>query len=309
MLYWQEFEELVRALGLRLFGAGLTSFKAGKDGGRDARFEGIPDAWPSKATGSHGKYVLQSKHTGGAQGCCSDSDFKTHMKGETKKVKRLIADQELSHYVVFTNRTKSAAEDEDFRKTFGKLKGLSEAWLVGTEHLHGLLSEHGDIWDRYDEDVRTPVRFNRDDLIKIIHDFSDFVKQGDGQPRTDILNHLKLEEKNKLNGISAPYFADLQRHSMPQFDQIRSFLSNPRNEEHLDLYRDTADDLRGRLRAMLAQGTVDRLEDGFERVRQDFIATDDKLQRKKRWVRVFLDYMYSTCDIGRNVDPAQASKT
>lgn len=54
MLFWQEFEELVRALGVRLFGAGLTSFKAGKDGGRDARFEGIPDAWPSAANKVHG---------------------------------------------------------------------------------------------------------------------------------------------------------------------------------------------------------------------------------------------------------------
>lgn len=309
LLYWQEFEDLVRALGLRLFGSGLTAFKPGKDGGRDARFEGIPDAWPSKANGKQGKYVLQSKHTGGAQACCSDSDFKTHMKGEAKKVKKLIADRELSHYVVFTNRTKSAAEDEAFRKSFGKIKGMQEAWLVGTEHLHGLLGEHGDIWDRYEEDVRTPVRFNRDDLVKIIHDFSEFVKQDNGHPRTDTLRHLKLEEKNKLNGISDHYFADLQRHSMPQFEQIRTFLSNPRNEEHLDLYRDTADDLRGRLRTMLSQGTVERLEDGFERVRQDFIATDDKLQRKKRWVRVFLDYMYSTCDIGQNVDPAQAPKT
>jgi hypothetical protein len=140
MLYWQEFEDLVRALGLRLFGAGLTSFKTGKDGGRDARFEGIPDAWPSKATGAQGKYVLQSKHTGGAQACCSDNDFKSHMKGEAKKVKKLIGDQELSHYVVFTNRTKTAAEDEAFRTSFGKIKGMSEAWLVGTEHLHGLLS-------------------------------------------------------------------------------------------------------------------------------------------------------------------------
>lgn len=55
MLYWQEFEDLVRPLGLRLFGASLTSFKAGKDGERDARFDGIPDEWPSKNSGQQGK--------------------------------------------------------------------------------------------------------------------------------------------------------------------------------------------------------------------------------------------------------------
>jgi hypothetical protein len=231
------------------------------------------------------------------------------MKGELTKVRKLISDRELSHYVVFTNRTKSADDDESFRKSFGKIKGMREAWLVGIEHLHLLLLEHADIWDRYEEDVRTPVRFNRDDLVKIIHDFSEFVRQGgETRPKTT-LRHLKLEEKNKINGISEHYFADLQRHSMPQFDQIRAFLSNPRNEEHLELYQDTADDLRGRLRTMINEGTVERLEDAFERVRLDFIATDERLQRKKRWVRVFLDYMYSTCDIGHNVDPSQASET
>lgn len=71
---------------------------------------------------------LQSKHTGGAQACCSDNDFKTRMKHEAKKVKKPIADNDSP----------------------------------------GLLTEHGDICDRYEEDVRTPVRFNGDDLIKII---------------------------------------------------------------------------------------------------------------------------------------------
>ncbi len=305
MLYWQDFEDLVRALGLRLFGAGLTAFKPGKDGGRDARFEGVPEAWPSKTNQVHGKYVLQSKHTGNAVACCSDSDFKTHLKGEVKKVKKLITAAELSHYLVFTNRAKSAAEDQTFRTTFGKIKGMEEAWLLGTEHITTLLTEHNDIWDRYEEEVRNPVRFNRDDLVKLIRDFSDFVKQSSCPPQPNGLQHLKLEEKNKLNGISEPYFSDLQRHSMPQFAQIRTFLENLRNEEYLDLYNDTADELRGKLRSMLSQGSVDSLEDGFDRVREQFIATDDQLRRKKRWVRVFLDYMYSNCDIGQNVNPAQ----
>jgi hypothetical protein len=94
---------------------------------------------------------------------------------------------------------------------------------------------------------------------------------------------------------------------MPQFAQIRTFLENPRNEECLDLYNDSADELRGQLRMMLSQSSVESLEEGFERVRQQFIATDDQLQRKKRWVRIFLDYMYSNCDIGQNVNPTQAS--
>jgi hypothetical protein len=194
------------------------------------------------------KYVLQSKHTSKESAGCSDGDFKTVMKKEAKKIRELVAATDLSHYLVFTNRTKSAAEDLAFRNDFRKIKGLSAAWLVGKEHLHSLLNEHLDIWERYEEEVVNPVRFNRDDLIKIIHSFSGFIQHDADRAGADSLRHLKLERKNELTNISPEYFSDLQRHSLPIFDKIRSFLENPRNEEHLDRYRDTADDLRGQLR-------------------------------------------------------------
>jgi len=98
---------------------------------------------------------LQSKHTGGAQACCSDNDFKTHMKGEVKKVKKLIADKELSHYVLLLIGQNLLRRTRRFGKSFGTLTGMSEAWLVGIEHIHQSYAEHGDIWDRYEEDVRT----------------------------------------------------------------------------------------------------------------------------------------------------------
>ena len=298
----------MRSLGIRLFGPSLSSFKPGRDGGRDARFEGIPQRWPSEQGQEHGQYILQSKHSSSPGTCCSDDDFKKSLKLEIKKVKLLIATKELSHYLVFTNRAKSAAEDESFRNDFKRINGLSKAWLVGGEDLHSLVNEYPDIWNRFEEEVKNPIRFNRDDLVQIIHDFSRFVKQADRQPRSESIQVLKLEEKNKLNGISSMYFSDLQRHSMPQFEQIRSFLENPRNEQALNLYRDTADDLRGYLRNMLSQNTISQLEEGFDRVRERFIASDNNLKTKRRWVRVFLDYMYSNCDIGQNVNAAQAPK-
>ena len=132
------------------------------------------------------------------------------------------------------------------------------------------------------------------------------MRKGDAPPRSETLQHLGLEEKNRVNGISDAYFADLQRHTMPQFEHIRSFLENPRSEKDLNLYRDTADDLRGRLRSMLAQKTVASLEDGMDQIRDQFIASDDRFKGKRRWVRIFMDYMYSTCDIGQNVDTTQA---
>jgi hypothetical protein len=305
-MVWQDFEDLVRDLGMRVLGAALSPFKAGPDRGRDARFEGIPNEWPSKQGQEHGQYILQCKHTQRAGACCSEEDFKAQLRKEVPKVKALVASKEMSHYMVFTNRTKPSNEDDAFRARFAKISGLSKSWLLGNENLHLLLREHFDIWERYEEEIRNPIRFNRDDLIQIIHDFASFVRQGDGQPRSESLQHLKLQDKNRVNSISDGYFSELQRHSMPQFDQIRTFLENPRNENNLNLYRDTADDLRGQLRTMLAHNTVSSLEEGFDQVREKFIASDDKLKGKRRWIRVFVDYMYSNCDIGQNVDTTQA---
>jgi hypothetical protein len=101
----------------------------------------------------------------------------------------------------------------------------------------------------------------------------------------------------------------MQRHTMPQFEHIRSFLENPRNEKDLNLYRDTTDDLRGRLRAMLGSKEAVSLEQGMDKIRDQFIASDPRFKGKRRWVRTFIDYMYSTCDIGQDVDTTQASKT
>lgn len=305
-MLWQDFEFLVRDIGFKILGASLSPFKEGADGGRDARFNGTPNAWPSETAPEQGQYILQCKHAKKADACCSHEDFKKQMRKEEPKVKKLAADKELSHYMVFTNRAKRAEEDEAFRKKFGKIPGVTNVWLLGHESLNMYLRAYPEIWEQYEEDIRNPFRFNRDDLVEIIRDFAKFMKRPSHQSRTESLRHLGLEEKNRINGISDHYFADMRRHTMPQFEHIRTFLENPRNEKDLNLYHDTADDLRGKLRALLADGKIASLEQGMDQIRDQFIASDTRFKEKRRWVRLFIDYMYSTCDIGQNVETTQA---
>lgn len=307
-MLWQDFEDLVRDIGFRILGASISQFKPGPDGGRDARFDGTPNAWPSASAPEKGQYVLQCKHTQKADACCSHEDFKKLMRNESPKVKKLAADKELSHYMVFTNRAKPVEEDVAFRDKFKKISGVTGAWLLAQGEITTLLRAHPEIWESYEGEIRNPLRFNREDLIEIIHDFAKFIKKPNAQARVESLRHLGLEDKNRINGISAAYFADMQRHTMPQFENIRQFLENPRHEKDLILYRDTADDLRGRLRGMINAGTVTSLEGAMDQIRDEFIASDQRFKGKRRWVRTFLDYMYSTCEIGQNVDPAQAPK-
>ena len=37
----------------------------------------------------------------------------------------------------------------------------------------------------------------------------------------------------------------------------------------------------------------------MDQIRDEFIASDQRFKGKRRWVRTFIDYMYSTCEIGR----------
>ena len=67
-----------------------------------------------------------------------------------------------------------------------------------------------------------PLRFNRDDLIEIIHDFAKFIKNANAQTRVESLRHLGLEDKNRINGISEAYFARPYTPSVEGWTSINS---------------------------------------------------------------------------------------
>ena len=100
----EQFEWLVVRIGSRLFGDGVISFTAGKDGGRDARFQGTAIAYPSRTNPIIGHFVLQAKHTTTPHASCSDRDFARELRGEYEKIKRLHEEGICDHYFAFTNR-------------------------------------------------------------------------------------------------------------------------------------------------------------------------------------------------------------
>ncbi|MCR6638988.1 MAG: restriction endonuclease [Sporocytophaga sp.] len=70
------FENLVNRLCQEILGLGVISFSKGKDGGRDGKFTGIANKFPSEASPWCGKFIIQAKHTENPVSSCSDSDFK-----------------------------------------------------------------------------------------------------------------------------------------------------------------------------------------------------------------------------------------
>jgi hypothetical protein len=55
-----------------ILGCGLIEFSKGKDGGRDGKFIGTANQFPSEKDTWNGKFIIQAKHTENAIATCSD---------------------------------------------------------------------------------------------------------------------------------------------------------------------------------------------------------------------------------------------
>lgn len=70
-----EFENLVIAICKEILGEATQGFTRGKDGGRDAVFQGCANVYPSRSLPWTGCTVIQAKHTHGINKNFLESDF------------------------------------------------------------------------------------------------------------------------------------------------------------------------------------------------------------------------------------------
>ena len=76
----QGFEEICRALGVRILGPGITAFGAGPDGGREASFSGLQQ-FPNTAEPWNGYGIMQAKYKAQLRGTRTDT---TWLRGRIK---------------------------------------------------------------------------------------------------------------------------------------------------------------------------------------------------------------------------------
>ncbi|TXN35715.1 restriction endonuclease [Flagellimonas hymeniacidonis] len=300
-----DFEKLVNTICQSILGTGVISFTKGKDGGRDGKFTGTANNFPSKTGNWSGKFIIQAKHTTNPIASCSDSDFKTIIGKEIISIKKLIAAGEVDNYILFTNRKFTGITGTSLVKQIKTETGLSNVEIIGKETINdSYLSGNKDIVKLYGLDkFSLPFSFSEDELKDLIVDFKsqmdtieDEIAKGVAKVKFDY-KKLDISEKNKKNILGQTYFEDvILSESLEHFDKIDVFLQNPRNSDLKDYYYDIADELRQII-------TVKREDFGaFEEIlvfiRQLTTEGSTKLKGKKRFVSVFLHYMYYTCSIG-----------
>jgi hypothetical protein len=295
-----EFEKLVVLICVRWLGTGVTPFAPGRDGGRDGKFVGKANSFPSATEPLEGHCVLQAKHVASPDRSCSDRDFQRLLRGEHPKIKALVKDGICEHYLVFTNRKLTGGADKVLIEGLMNLR-LKGAHIIGTERLHLALDDHADIRESLpNHRDPAPFRFEPDELVEVIGALHDYVGT-DPDSAFDSARDFEAisvrNTKNKMNGLTDEYFQQIiVNRSMPYFSRIKDFLKNPRNKEFAALYHDAADELKEKI--LINRAKFGAFDDVFAFLSEEIQKPRTALRGKRRLVSIILHYMYFSCDIG-----------
>lgn len=301
-----QFEHLVIHLCDELFGMGSEAFSEGPDGGRDSRFEGKAQMYPSVSRPWCGLTIIQAKHTTSYNSKFSDTDFfsleskSATIAEEVNKIKRLIAEDGMKNYIIFSNRKLSANANEKVKTYLSKKTGLDKEniGLIGIERMELLFKRFPHIAKMVDlNPYDTPLNISPDDLAEVIVSIKDAlpaIKQKDIEPslvRTD------FKKKNELNNLTSSY-SNVILKKLGDFCEIEDFLSMPENDEYQQKYIESAEELHAKI--CIFKKDRHSFDEVIEKTIELIIDRDNDCKRNKALTRAMVYYMYYKCDIGEN---------
>ena len=292
-----DFENLVTLICKKILGEGVIPFAKGRDGGKDGRFTGTANCFPSENDPWKGNIIIQAKHTEKIQASCSDSDFNKIIGDEIDKIKNLKSKGEIDYYLLFTNRKLTGGADSLIVKRIKDETGI-ENNLIAEEKIQQYLIQFHDVVKMAGlNKLLMPLEFDDSDIRDVVLAIKDALKAKDVRPIIDF-SKPELTKKNELNNLSEDYFSNVIQSEFADFSRIESFLSDPINEEVKEGYGDAISDLNAKI-------TIHRDKyGGFEEIIDDVYdkvigQSGDSLKGNKRLVRTLLHYMYCKCDIGK----------
>ena len=303
LLHEDNFENLVNRICQKVLGTGVISFSKGKDGGRDGKFTGTSQNFPSATAPWVGKFIIQAKHTDNPIASCSDSDFKTIVDKEIKKIKKLKQGNEVDCYLLFTNRKYSGVKGEQLLSKIKKDTGLKNIEIIGKESLNDMyIKPFKDIIKEFQLDlIHIPFEFSENEIKNIITGFHKNLPQLTSTIESQVekiksdYERIGIEEKNKKNSLGKEYYEnEVLAVSLQDFDKIRSFLLNPINEDLKEQFYDITAELRNLI--LLKRDNFLAFEEIFIFIYKKICDGNDI--RGKRHIFTLLHYMYCECLIG-----------
>ncbi len=303
-----QFEDLVIAICEELFGIGVQGFTDGVDGGRDARFQGTAQLFPSTREPWSGITIIQAKHTNGINRSFSESDFfgndSAQIDKEVTKVKKLYENSELDNYILFSNRKLTANKNEEILDKISLQTGLDKIniRLIGIDDLERYLKKFPSAIQSTNLSVfDEPLKITPDELAEVIEKFAQDNEVYPSIDELDLVKEIKrkeFSEKNRNNNLSDEYAKVIKNYMFRDghYDEITNFLNHPQNSELKRLYEETAEELK--IKIITYNDRYDSFELILDYMYDRLISRDPDLRKNKKITRVFLYYMYYFCDIG-----------
>jgi hypothetical protein len=303
-----QFERLVIAISSWLLGPGVQGFSKGPNGGKDARFHGRAERFPSAAAPWDGNIVIQAKHTDLINRKFSEPDFSgdaesSALSKEIPRIKRLRDAGDLDCYLLCSNRRLAGVAEQKIRKRIAEAAGIDESavHLCGEEELDKFLTWQPDILRRAGIGVFDVQPFiDPADLARVIHALASKRDVFSGSADDDTPppeRRVSLKEKNRTNSLSEDYSRRIEGY-IKEFHPVQDFLAAPENQIHLRQYEDTVEDLNGYILTH-REGRHD-FDQIMEHLFKLLIDRDYDLRANKRLTRIVFYYMYWNCDLGSN---------
>lgn len=316
-LYHIQFEHLVHEICMIVFGVATCRFSEGRDGGRDAKFVGTAQCYPSKTSPWKDTTIIQAKHTSTPGRSFSDADFFTKSSRsavlikESARIRALRETGEMNNYLLVSNRKLSAGAEAEIRSYLAKTVGLSEEaiGLCGVEQLDGWLKSppfHGIRSNSNFSSLHLPLVTDPKDIARIIMAMAEnkalFSKVVASPPTERVF----YQEKNETNNMSETYARLQWTKYLKYVQQIKCFLAEPENEANniLDTYQIVVDEFQLRITSERARFTS--FDKVIEHLAEElYLSSNDIFRQHKPLTRAMLFYMYWNCDIGEK--PSYAS--
>ncbi len=296
------FQNLVYHVCKFILGDATVNFAEGPDGGRDAKFTGRANSFPSATAPWEGKFIIQAKGGGGADGLCSSKGFeKEIISKEAPKIKILAGKKEVDKYLLFTSRKLGGNTDSKLTGTIKQSTGLTDIWIGGREFLTEEINRHPELISICElPKFVSPLNLHPAELKKVIESFEkckDMIGEAVAKER-DSLAYTDKISKNNLNNLSETYFEYIKESSLSYFKEVDDFLKDPKNSMLKRAYMNSSDEIQSKI--TIRRCEYDKFEEIFEDIYDIVLAKCPELHDKQRLVNLFLHHMYWNCKIGRS---------
>ena len=299
-----DFENLATLICRKILGEAVIPFAKGTDGGRDGRFHGKANLFPSQSDPWNGKIVIEAKHSSKENSSCSDKEFQRILKDDIlPKIERLKGKNKIEFYLLFTNRKLTGKQDEKIEDLIDGKTEIPNV-IIADEKIQQWLQSYPDIVKEAKlHDLLKPLQFDESDLKNLIEAFHKILPSTDALDKNIVdFSYIEMERKNELNKLSKDYFHNVMQRHYSYFESIRDFLKDPINKKLKEQFDDLVDELNAKITInqneyFAFEKLLDELYDYVVSNNQEFLGSG-----KKRLVRVFINYMYCNCFIGKKVD-------